>query len=459
MSFSPADSPIYRSLLGDERLTEVFGAEAELQRMVEFEIALARVQGRLGVIPREAAERIEGLLDEPLELDMDALRVGTERDGVPVPTLVSLLRARLTGGGEEDAAGYLHWGATSQDVLDTALVLQLREAFDIVGESLDEAIVALANLADRHRDTLMLGRTHGRHAVPITFGLKAAGWLAPLLRYRERLRELRSRVEVLQLGGAAGTLASLGEQAVAVRGELARELALGLPAMPWHTQRDSLAEAMSWFAGVAGTVAKMAQDVILLGQEEVGEARAGGAGGGSSTMPQKSNPIRCEAIVAAARACFGLLANGYGGLILEHERGTHGWQLEWTALPQLVAYASSALGKGASLARDLQVDEERMRRNLEGARGLVLAESLTFALAQQIGRREASTLVASAVAEVRSGGGDLVSVVRERSGLELDWRRLADPAQAVGAANEFVSAVLAQVQALRSAAQAEGGVR
>ena len=445
MSFSPADSPVYRSLFVDERIAEFFSPRAELRRMLEFEAALARAQGRLGLIPKEAATAIDRLLEAPFDADFEALRQGTERDGVPVPALLAQLRERLEAAGEQRAADFLHWGATSQDVLDTALVSQLRDALAIVEGSLDEAIAALAEQARRHRDTPMLGRTHGRHAVPITFGLKAAGWLAPLLRHRQRLAELRPRVLTLQLGGAAGTLAPLGEQAGRVREELARELGLYLTPIPWHTQRDGLAEAMSWLAGVAGSMAKIAQDVILLSQEEVGEVSDGGAAGGSSTMPQKANPIRCEAIVAAARACFGLLGSAYGGLIQEHERGTHGWYLEWTAVREIVAYSSSAVTKGAALVGALRVDEEGMRRNLSSGGGVAMAETLTFALAPTLGRREAAAQVSAASAEARAAAGDLVTLLSEKVRADLDLRRLADPGAAVGWAGGFVDAVLAQV--------------
>ncbi|MFO7544034.1 MAG: 3-carboxy-cis,cis-muconate cycloisomerase [Trueperaceae bacterium] len=444
MSFSPADSTIFGPLFSGTGLEAVFRDDVALQHMIAFEAALARVQGRFGVIPTDAAAAIDaGLASvEPGDLDLARLRERTAVDGVPVPDLVTQLRARLG----PDAGAHLHWGATSQDVMDTALVLQLRDALPHLTLDLDRTVDALAAAARAHRDTPMLGRTHGRQALPITFGLKVAGWLAPLARYRARLQDLAGRMLLLQFGGAAGTLSSLGVDGVRVRQALAEELGLGLPPMPWHTQRDGLAELAAWLAGVSGALAKMAQDVIAMGQEEFGEVLPGPVAGGSSTLPQKQNPIQAEMIVVAARANAGLLATFHQAMVQEHERGTHGWQLEWTALGQMLAYASSALDKGAQVATGLRADTGRMMANLEASRGAVLAEPCTFALARHMALPDASQLVKDALRAARAENVGLIAAVRARTDAPLDWDALADVRNALGSAQAFVDAVLAEIE-------------
>lgn len=460
MSFSPADSSLHAALFTDPELGPLFSDEALLGRCLEFESALARVQGRLGAIPEAAAARIAEALAAtlPASLDLQRLAADAARDGVVVPGLVRQLRERLAVGDGADAADHLHYGATSQDVLDTALALQLKAALPLLRSRLTATVAALADLAREHRDTPMVGRTHGRQAVPITFGLKCAAWLAPLLRHDQRLAELEGRVLVVQLGGAAGTLAPLGDRGPRVRAALAAELGLGATPVAWHAQRDGLVELAAWLANVSGSLAKLAQDVILLSAEEVGEVAVAsdrGEPGGSSTMPQKRNPIRCELIVAAARACAAAAGSMQHAAVQEHERGTHGWHLEWTALPQLVAYCGGALAKAADLALDLRPEPQRMLANLTATRGLVLAESLAFALARHAGRSAAARLVAEAVQAVASGEApDLISAARRLTDAPLDWDDLADPTRATGSASAQVDELLAQVAARAQRGQA-----
>ena len=291
--------------------------------MVTVEIALAAVEGRLGVIDAAAAAAIEASLTG-FAPDLDDLTRGTAAAGVPVPALVAQLRRQVGG----EAASFVHWGATSQDILDTALVLQLREALALLARRLDAVIAALARLADEHRATPIIGRTRFQQAVPTTFGLKVAGWLAPLLRHRERLAELTPRLLVVQLGGAAGNLVAIGEHGVEVMEALAAELELGCPAMQWHSQRDGFGELASWLTLVTGSLGKLGQDVLLLAQNEVGEVREA-EGGGSSTMPQKSNPIRAEALVTLARRNATLVGGMHQAALHAHERDGAAWQLEW----------------------------------------------------------------------------------------------------------------------------------
>jgi 3-carboxy-cis,cis-muconate cycloisomerase len=328
--------------------------------MVAVEAALATAEARLGVIPAESgaiiAERAASFRP-----DLGAIASRMDADGVPVIELVRQLREHVGGAAADD----VHFGATTQDIMDTALVLQMRAALAAVERTLGRAIGNLAAMARRYRESAMPGRTHSQQAVPIPFGLKAAGWLAPLLRHRARLREIRPRVLTVQLGGAAGTLEPLGKHGVEVAEALAAELGLSSPPLPWHTQRDGLAEVAGWLSLVSGSLAKMAQDVVLLAQTEIGEVRetAEEGRGGSSTMPQKVNPVVSEQIIAAGRINAALLGAMHQALIQEHERATSGWQMEWWTLPQMFELTASALRKADFLSRHLVVDEARMRHN------------------------------------------------------------------------------------------------
>lgn len=442
MSFSPSDSVLFAPLFGDERVAEVFSDTGFVRAALQVEGALGRVQGRLGVIPQGAGERIAEVANQ-LEPDYARLQAGVEKAGVPVAALVEQLREEVG----EEAATYVHWGATTQDIMDTALLLQVRAALALMEPELEALVMALARLADRHRNTLMVGRTHGQQALPITFGLKVANWLAPLLRHRERLAQLKPRLFVVQFGGAAGTLAALDRDGMAVREALAQELGLGLSPSPWHTQRDGLAELAGWLSLVSGSLAKMAQDVILMAQHEVGEVRESDdtARGGSSTMPQKRNPITGELIIAAARHNASLLNSMHQALVQEHERATHGWQMEWLALPQMFALSASALNKSLFLARNLVVDEARMRHNVEASRGAMLAEAILFALSP-MDRAQAKQLVRECALRAQEEGRHLVDVVRERVGKEYDvaWGGLREE-DYLGAAEAFIEAVLERV--------------
>lgn len=444
MSIFPADSALFAPLFSDGRINAIFSDQAFVQRLAQVEVALARAQGRLGVIPAEAAQQIaQGL--NPEQLDTVLLRKRTEQAGVPVAELVRQLRQQLQVAGYATAAEYLHWGATTQDIIDTALVLQLRAALEILESGLERVITGLVALADRHRTTLMPGRTHSQQALPVTFGLKAAVWLAPLLRQRERLQQLRPRLLVVQFGGAVGTGAFLGKQGPAVASELALELGLHEPLLPWHTQRDSLAEFAGWLSLLSGSLAKMAQDVILLAQSEIAEVRESSdpQRGGSSTMPQKSNPVQSELIIAAARANASLLASMHQALIQEHERATHAWQLEWLTLPQMVALSASALAKAAWLSENLRVDAARMQENVNASRGLMLAEAAAAALSPVLGRAAAAEAAADAARTAVAAKRRLTDVLRERPELAPALAGMSDEADYLGATDELIDTVLA----------------
>ncbi len=407
--------------------------------MLHVEAALARVQAKLGIIPADYGELIAAAA-ESLNVDWERLAVETERAGVPVIELVRQLREHVGG----DAASYVHWGATSQDIMDTALVLQIRAVLENIDASLHRLISGLIRLAREHRHTLMVGRTHAQPAVPITFGLKVAGWIAPNLRHQERLQELKPRLLIVQFGGAAGTLASLDKRGVEVRDALANELGLAAPLLAWHTQRDTLVEFANWLSLVTGTLAKMAQDVILMAQSEVGELRETSdlERGGSSTMPQKQNPVISEIIIAAARTNASLLSAMHNALIQEHERGTHGWQVEWIVLPQMMSLMAAALDKAVFLSENLVVDSGHMRRNIDATQGLMLSEAISLALTPHLGRAEAKRLVKLAGMHAVQEERHLVDVVRELTDTPLDWTGLKDESDYLGVSDLLIDQLL-----------------
>jgi 3-carboxy-cis,cis-muconate cycloisomerase len=441
---SALDSKIFGPLFGDAEISQLLSDEAYVRALVEVETALARAEARVGVIPHEAAEQISRSAD-PNRIDLASLSEGSLRSGFPIIALVQELR-RLAGG---PAAPYVHWGATTQDIMDTACVLQLRAAGKLYREKIVELARCLGRLSNRHRATVMAGRTHGQQALPISFGLKVASWLAPLLRHAARLEEISPRLLVVQFGGAAGSLAALGDKGIEVVQALGDELKLAAPAIPWHSQRDSLVEFAGWLSLVTGSLGKMAQDIILLAQTEVGEVSesAEEGRGRSSTMPQKSNPITSELILAAARLNASLLSALHHAQIQEHERATHGWQVEWLSLPEMLMLTGGALKHALYLAQNLQVDEAKMRENIHRANDVILAEAAVFALAQAMPRAEADELVKRACAVALSEGKPLVEVVKNLAtgtipAGAIDWQALAAPENYLGETDKIIDRAL-----------------
>ena len=435
------DSAIFSPLFSDAEISGLFTDEAYIRALVEVEAALARAQARVGIIPAAAAEQISKV--NAGEIDITALTKGTIRSGFPIIALVQQLR-RHAGA---DAAPYVHWGATTQDIMDTASVLQMRAAIELSKRAMREIMRHLSELAQRHRRTVMAGRTHGQQALPITFGLKVAGWIAPMIRHLERMEEISPRLLVVQLGGAAGTLAALGDKGLAVAQGLADDLNLLMPVMSWHAQRDSLVEFAGWLGLVTGSLGKMAQDVILLAQTEVGEvAESGEQGrGGSSTMPQKSNPITSELMLAAARTNASLLSALHQAQIQEHERATHGWQVEWLTLPQMMMLTGGALKHALDLSQNLQVDEAAMRANMARGKDVVLAEATVFALAKAMPRAKAEELVANACGIAISEARPLIDVVRQTVAVPdgtVDWQALSEPANYLGETDKIINSLL-----------------
>jgi 3-carboxy-cis,cis-muconate cycloisomerase len=437
MTVSAFDSAIFAPLFSDEQAASLFDDAAQVRAMLQVEAALAGAEAALNIIPAEAAARIIAAAGA-VAIDPSVLGSGVEQTGVAIPALVDALRAEVGG----DAANYVHWGATSQDIIDTAQNLRLAKLCDLYEERLDKLIVALASIADEHRNTVMAARTRSQQASPTTFGLKVAGWLAPLLRHRERMAELRPRLLVVQLGGAAGTLAALGESGLRVAEQLAAELRLGVPPMPWHTQRDTIMELAGWMSLVTGSLGKVGQDTTLLAQSEVNEVRAGPAGG-SSTLPQKANPFVAEILVALARFSGGLLSTLSQSMVQEHERDGASWSLEWLILPQMAVAAAAALRHANVMSATVSVDAERMRRNLDDSRGLILAEAASFALVAYMPRAEATALVKAACRTAVAENRQLMDVLAERTDAPVDWEALTDPMSYLGAADALIDRVLA----------------
>ncbi len=435
-------------ICGSVPMNAVWSPQATVQRMLDVEAALARASAEHGVIPHDAVPAIVAACDAN-QIDAHALMTGAAAGGNLAIPLVKLLTANVRKA-DTDAAKYVHWGATSQDIIDTGLVLQLHATFIQLDIDLRLACDALAMQARAHRETPMIGRTWLQQALPITLGLKFAQWLDALTRHRARLGALRERVLVIQFGGAAGTLASLRDAGPAVAESLARELDLGVPAMPWHTQRDRIAETASFFGMLIGTLGKMARDISLQMQTEVGElAEPAAAGkGGSSTMPHKRNPVGCAAVLTAATRAPALVATVLAGMVQEHERALGGWQAEWEALPDLARLAGGALAQMRDIIGGLEVDTGRLASNLDITQGLILGEAVMLALGDAIGRLDAHHLVEqcskTAIRENRS----LLDVLSHTPDVtrHLDARRLEDlldPAHYVGQAHALVDAALA----------------
>ncbi len=364
--------------------------------MLDFEAALARAEVQVGIIPQSAADAIASCCKAEL-FDREKLVRGAASSGNLAIPVVKQLTA-LASAKSEEAGGFVHWGATSQDVIDTGLLLQLRASLDLLEDELVEACDILAVLTAKHRATPMVGRTWMQQAVPITFGLKTASWLDAMLRHRERLAELRPRLLVLQFGGAAGTLASMGGSGLEVALALAEELQLPLPCLPWHASRDRIAEAATFHGLIMGTLGKIARDLSLMMQTEVGEASEPVAAGrgGSSTMPHKRNPVATAAILSSAIRVPGLVGTMLSAMVQEHERGVGGWHAEWDTLPEICILTLGALEKLSVVLKGLHVFADAMRVNLYRTNGLILAEAVSMELAKTMGHDQAHKRVEAA---------------------------------------------------------------
>lgn len=445
MPVSIIDSGIYGNLFGADAMRAVFSERGQVQKWLDVEAALARVQGRLGIIPEEAAAEISAKADAAL-IDMALMREEVDRVGYAIMPLVHRLAALCEG----DAGRYVHWGTTTQDIKDTGVVLQIRDALDLVEADLHAVRDGLARLAREYRDTPMAGRSHLQHALPVTFGYKAAVWLAPVERHLERLDQLRPRVLTGQFAGAAGTLASLHGRGLEVADALMEELGLAHPAIAWHTARDTIAETMAFLALVTGSLAKIATDVVLLTATETGEVFEPFAPGrgGSSTMPQKRNPVSSELILACAKQVQSRTALVMDSMAADLERSTGPWHVEWAALPEAFVLASGALAQARFLVEGLRVDPEAMRANMDLTRGLIVSEAVMMGLAPALGRQAAHDLVYEACRIATDERRALLDVLLDMPEVtaKLDRDALAalcEPGNYVGEAPEMVDRLLA----------------
>jgi 3-carboxy-cis,cis-muconate cycloisomerase len=443
-------SPLLAPMLSGAAMRAVCGDIVFLQNMLDFEAALARAEAGCGVIPAEAAAAITKTCRAE-SFDIAALaQAATQSGNLAIPLVKALTAnvARVDGA----AARYVHWGATSQDVIDTATMLMLRAGIEALDGDLDRAVAGFARQARQHRDTAVVARTWLQHALPMPFGLKLAEYAAALHRSRKRLRRLREETLALQFGGAAGTLAALGDKGMAIAEALAQELNLSLPEAPWHTHRDRIADAASVFAIVTGTCGKIARDVSLMMQTDVGEAfePAGQGRGGSSTMPHKRNPVAAASALAAATMAPNLAATIFAAQVQDHERSAGPWHAEWPTLPSLMLVTSGALAAIVDIAEGLEVDAARMRINLDATKGLIMAEAVTMRLAEKIGKSDAHHLIEAAsnkaVAEKKHLRDVLTADANITGQLGADKiAKLFEPMEYQGASQALIDRLLASL--------------
>ncbi len=445
MASTIIDSRIFGDMFSDARMRHVWSDENRTAKYLDIERALAKVQGELGIIPKEAADEIVKHCELSM-IDWDKLKAKTEQIGYPIIAVVNQINANCRDGLGE----YCHWGATTQDITDTAVVLQMREGLALVAQDLNDISDALAALASKYRDTPIIGRSNLQQATPITFGYKMASILAGIERHRERLSQLKPRVLMGEFGGASGTLSSLENGAMETQAGLMKELGLAQPLISWHTVRDTIAEVGAFLGLVGGSLGKIAMDVKLLMQTEVSEVfepYAPGRGS-SSTMPQKRNPISClyiHANVSVARQHAAALMDA---MVADHERSTGPWEIEWVSLPEIFCLMSGALKQTKFVLQGLEVDAARMRANIDSTGGLVMAEAVAMALAEHIGRPAAHLILEQACAHAVANQQALLSVLtadtRVTAQLTVaEIEQLFQPLVYTGEALAFVDRVLA----------------
>jgi 3-carboxy-cis,cis-muconate cycloisomerase len=449
--------PLFRA----DAMRRVFSDLGRLQGILDFEAALASAQSRAGVVPAATAVAIAGQCRAEL-FDIAALSQATAIAGNPAIPIINEL-TRLVAAANPAASGFVHWGATSQDAMDSGLVLQLRQGLDLIETHVQQLCAALAKVAAEHKETPIAGRTWLQHAAPTTFGLKVAGWLCAMVRHLERLRAMRPRALTLQLGGAAGTLAALGDDAERTTSLLAQELGLRPAELPWHSQRDGLVEVAVTLGLLVGSLGKMARDIALMTQSEVAEVAEPSVPGrgASSSMPQKRNPVGCATVLAASIRLPALVSVLLSAMTQEHERGLGGWQAEWETLPETFLLTSGALSQMQQVVVGLRVDTERMWANLDATGGLTFAETVSTALARAIGRAAAHELVEGACRRAREEGRHLQEVIvgsaeitEHLSSAEL--KSLFEPQQHIRAAARLVDGALAVASSKISSLPAEG---
>jgi 3-carboxy-cis,cis-muconate cycloisomerase len=445
---------LYDDLFSYPALELIFSDESCVKSILRFEAALAVAEGRTGVIPQVASQKIAACCAKE-SFDLSVIAKDAARAGNIAIPLVKMLTEAVARQ-DKDAARFVHWGATSQDAIDTGFLLQLRDALVLVEEDLAGLAETLATLAVRHRTTLVVARTWMQQALPTTFGFVVAGWLDAIVRQRQRLLEMRPRVLSLLFGGAAGTLAALRGDGPEVARALAGELQLTFPTAPWHAHRDRIGEIAAFFGLLTGTLGKIARDISLHTQTEVAELfePAGQGRGGSSTMPHKRNPVTCAVVLSAAARVPGLVSTVLCAMPQEHQRGLGGWHSEWETLPQIVRLGAGALRHMAEMLPHLEVDTKRMRQNLDATHGLIFAEAVSTAIANRVGKLQAHHLVEAACKKALEESRLLKDVLRADPDLHgqltpADLDSLFDAKNYLGSAEEFVDRVIAQANEFR----------
>lgn len=406
-----ADSKLFSGIFGEEQMASIFSDENLVQKWLDVEAALAIAESKIGIVPERAASEIKAkaVLQN---IDLNELKKGIDVTGHPIVPLIRLLRDAC----DKEAGRYIHWGATTQDIMDTAVVLQLKDAYALLEKQLRTMDSVMCKLAQKHRDTVMAGRTHGQHALPVTFGFKVSVWIAEIRRHMERLQESKKRVLVGQFAGAAGTLASLYEHAEEVQVLLMKELDLGLTEVTWHNARDSFAEFVCLMAMVSATCGKIANEIVVLQRTEVGEDEENFVSGntvGSSTMPHKRNPMVSEGLIAAARSIKYIAAQAIEAMDHEHERDMRRWAMEWDYIPRVAVMTSGVLYKITYVLDTLVVKPERMLENLKILKGLINSEAVMLELGKYIGRQDAHDVVYEDSMKVYETGKPFIDVLIE----------------------------------------------
>lgn len=432
------DNPLYEPLLGDPQMAELFSPDAEIATMIEVERALARAQAKVGLIPADAATLIDDSLRD-IRVSAEEIASGTATAGVPVPPLVAVLRKRLP----DEAAHWLHWGATTHDIMDCALVLRMQDGLSLMSGRMAMLIDALADLATAHADTAMAGRTRTQIATPISFGLRVAYWLQGLLDQRDALKAVRVQWNKVQFGGASGANSAVAPHGNAIIEALAAELGLD-PAPPWHTNRTPVPAITNWNAVTTGALARIAGDVLILARREIAELRISG-GGGSSTMPNKANPVSAEAVVALGR--YAATLNTPATLSMHHheDRDSTAWMLEWMVLPQAMICAGVSLVKSQNMIANMDADPGGMQRNLSLDGGSAMAEAASFALAEHLPRSEAQAAVKTAAMTSRDGDRSMIELLVEATGIDGLETQIQDLARQ-GSGNEIITQIVSRAR-------------
>ncbi len=431
--------------LKDPNIAKLVSEENYIQKMLVFEMALAKVQGQLGVIPIEVANIISENL-KAVTILASELAEGTLQNGIPTISFLEIAKKSLP----EHSKNYLHFGATSQDVMDTAQVLVIGQVIEILENDIKNLLKKLALVIENQGNTPMIGRTRTQQAVPILFGQKVANWASPLARQLERLQEIKPRLLVLQLGGAAGNLSALGKNGLKVAENLAKELKLNF-ITPWHNQRDNFAEFASWLAILSGILGKMGADILVMAQTEVGEIIENGFGGKSSTMPHKNNPILSEALVVLARKNANLISIQMQSIVHANERDGIAWALEWDNLPDMISNSGTALKHADKIAKEMKINILAMKRNLDLTNGLIFSEAATFILSKKIPKSKAKEIIEKACERAVLEHKNLANILQELTpDLQLNWQEELQIEKHLGISKEIIHLTLEKIKALIS---------